>query len=107
MIHWLNTVEFIDDHSHKIQMTSVKPCGSVLIEHLSELDQLTLRQLSRQGWMTVGSHALAFNLSEQRSAAVLRHLCTLGIVSNGQQFYSICDHYSGSVYRILNRKGWL
>ena len=102
---WLASIDQLDPKESSMRVGGVPRTPLNALRRLPEPATMTLRQVARQGRLSVGEHALQFRLDAGESEAELARLSHWGILRlDPQGFYTFADGMEGMVYRVLRER---
>ena len=103
---WMASIVRVDEDKGHVVLGEIPEGPLDALRQLPDHDLLTLRLISRQGEMSVTTHAWLFRNSEVSSEAHLGHLAHLGLLRRGKVGYAVASHLNGAVSRVLEERGW-
>ncbi|TVQ91321.1 MAG: hypothetical protein EA397_09675 [Deltaproteobacteria bacterium] len=103
---WMASIAHIDEDRGVIVIGDVPSPPLAALRQLPDDDLLTLRQVTRQGVMTVECQAWLFCSSLVKAEAHLGHLAHLGLLVRVPQGYAVAMHLQGPLARVLAERGW-
>ena len=103
---WMASIAQVDEQKGVVIIGDIPEGPLEALRSLPDDDLLTLRQVARQGVMSVETHAWLFRTSNVTSEAHLGHLAHLGLLVDDSHGYAVADHLQGPVSRVLVERGW-
>ena len=102
---WLSSILEIDAVENIMRIGAVPRTPMKALRRLPEPARMTLRQVARQGRLSVQEHALQFRLDAGVSEAELARLAHWGILRlDPLGFYTFSEGMEGMVYRVLREQ---
>jgi len=103
---WMASIDTFDTSANNVLIGTTPHPPIRAIRQLPDDTLITLRQVARQGRITVQDHAEQFRLEEQVSHAYLSRLVHWGLLCRaGKQVFQFHPELAGSLMRILDERG--